>query len=179
MAVGAGGRLAVAGGHGLAVHAFLHVLGRLVVTRAAGLGQPREMQRRRRGGGRQDRVAVVAVAAGRRALLPLGQGQAVDAGAVALGLLLVAPLAVDRLAGDVVVGVLVRDVGVAARAGVGLVDGGRELGHIHEQGDLLAGGVGLGQRLVRVTVQAGAVLDRLGGGRSRQRPIKGKTCCGQ
>ena len=178
MAIGAGGRVAVAGGHGLAVHAFFHVLGRLVVARAARLGQPGEMQRRRRRRGRQDGVPVVAVAAGRGVLPPLRQGQTVDAGAVALGLLLVALLAVGRLRRDVVVRVLGRDVRVAACAGVGLVDGGRELGHIDEQGDLFAGGVGLGQRLVRVAVQAGAVLDRFGGGRSRQRPIEGKKCCG-
>ena len=54
------------------------------------------------------------------------------------------------------------------------MDGGRELGQIDEQGDFFAGGVGLGERLIRVTLQAGAVLDRFGGGRRRQQTIKGK-----
>src|ERR1035441_4158373 len=58
-----------------------------------------------------------------------------------------------------------RLVGVAGLAGIGLVHRARELGEIDEQGDLFAGGIGLGQRLVPVAVEAGTVLDRFGGGR--------------
>jgi len=44
MAIGAGGRFATAGRHGLAMHAFLDVLGRLVVAPTARLRQPGEVQ---------------------------------------------------------------------------------------------------------------------------------------
>ena len=178
MAIGAGRRLAMAGGHGLAMHALFHVFGYLVVARAAGLGQAGEMQRRSRGRGRHDGVPVVTVTAGRGILSPLCQRQAVDAGPVALRLRFVALLAVGRLGGDVVVGVLDGDVGVAARAGIGLVDRERDLGDIDEEGDLFAGGIGLGQRLIRVAIEAGAVLNWFGGGHNRQRPVKGKKGCG-
>ena len=90
MAIGAGGRLAVAGGDGFAMNAGFDIFGRLVVASAASLGQPGEVQRRGGRVGRQDGVAVVAVAARGGAFLPFGQGEAVDTGAVALGLLLVA-----------------------------------------------------------------------------------------
>ena len=112
-------------------------------------------------------MPVVTVTASRRVLSPLRQCQAVDAGPIAFGLSFVARLAVGRLGRDIVVRMLPGDVGVAARAEVGLVDGSREFGHINEQGDLFAGGIGLGQRLVRVALQASAVLDRFGGGRNR------------
>jgi hypothetical protein len=39
MAIGASGRLPVAGGHGFAVNTLLHILGYLVVTPAAGFGK--------------------------------------------------------------------------------------------------------------------------------------------
>ena len=108
-------------------------------------------------------MAVVTVAARGGVLPSLGQGQTVDAGAVTLGLSFVARLAVGRLGRDIVVRMLRGDIGVAARAEVGLVNRGREFGHINEQRDLFAGGIGLGQRLVPVTVQAGAVLNWFGG----------------
>ena len=85
-----------------------------------------------------------------------------------------APLAVGRLRRDVVIGVLVRDVGVAACAGIGLVDRGGKLGHIHEQGEFFAGGVGLGQRLIGVAIQAGAVLDLTKGWRDESKKYEGQ-----
>ena len=179
VAIGAGRRVALTGGYRFAMYAFFHILGRLFVARAAGLGQPGEMERRSRRRRRQNGVPVVAVAAVRRAFLPLGQGKAMNAGAVARRLFHMARSAIGRLRRDVVVGVLARDVRVATRAGVSLVDGGGELGQIDKQGNLLAGGIGLGERLISVALQAGAVLNRFGSGRGRQQPIKGKKCCGQ
>ena len=179
MAVGAGGRIAVTSRHGLAVHALFHVFGLLFVTPPARLRQPGKIQRRGRRRGRQDGVAVVTVLARRGIQPPLRPRQTVDAGAVALGLLLVALLAIGRLRRDVVIRVLRGDVGVAACAGVGLMDRSGELGHIHKERDLFAGGVGLGERLIPVALQAGAVLDRFGGGQSRQRPGHSKKCCSQ
>src|ERR1039458_9130345 len=122
VAIGAGRRLAVAGGHGLAMHAGFHVFGRLVGTPAARLGQTGEVQRRSRRGGRHNGVPVVAVTTGRGILTPLRQGQTVHAAAIVLGLGYVALLAIGRLGRDVVIGVLGGDIGVAARAGIGLVD---------------------------------------------------------
>src|ERR1017187_10425730 len=113
---------------------------------------------------------VVTVTTGRGILAPFRQGQTVHAGAIVLGLGYVALLAIGRLGRDVVVGMLRRDVGVAARTGIGLVDRGRKLGHIDEQRDLFAGGISLGERFVRVAVKAGAVLDLFRGGDSRKRP---------
>ena len=124
-------------------------------------------------------MTIVTVAA-RCGILPaFGQGQGVDAGAVALGLLLVARLAIGRFGRDVIVWVVSGEIRVAARAGVGLVDGGLELCHIDKQGNYVACGVGLGEGLVPVTLQAGAVLDRFGGSSSGWRPIEGKKGCGQ
>ena len=116
-------------------------------------------------------MTIVTVAAGCGILSAFGQGQAVDAGAVALGLLLVARLAIGRFGREVIVGVIRGEVRVAARTGVGLVDGGLELGHINKEGNFFAGGVGLGEGLVPVTLQAGAVLDRFGSRGNCQRPI--------
>ncbi len=174
MAIGAGGRFPAPRRHGFAVHALFHVLGHLLVTPAARLGQSGEIQGRSGGRRRQDGVAIVTIAAIRGAFHAFGQGQSMHAGAVALGLLLVARSAVGRFRRDVIIGVIGGNVGVAARARVGLVNGGGQLGHINKEGDFFAGGVGLGKRLIPVALQAGAVLDRLGGGRSRQQPAKSK-----
>jgi hypothetical protein len=54
-----------------------------------------------------------------------------------------------------------RDVGMATRASVCLVNGRREPGLVHEQGNLPTGSVGFCQRFVRVTFEAVAVLDDL------------------
>jgi hypothetical protein len=45
MAIGASGRLPVAGGHGFSMNTFLHILGYLDVTSAAGFGKAGEMER--------------------------------------------------------------------------------------------------------------------------------------
>ena len=81
-----------------------------------------------------------------------------DAGAVAFSLLFVTGRAVDRLQRNVIVGMLGRGVGVATDAVIGLVRGSREFGCIHEQRNSVSGGIGDGERLVRVTIQAIAVL---------------------
>ena len=65
--------------------------------------------------------------------------------------------ATGRLRRHIIVRVLGSDVRVAIRAGIGLVDRRLEPGFIHEQGDFFASGVGLGERLVRMALQAGAV----------------------
>ena len=103
-------------------------------------------------------MRVVAILAGGGIRPARLQRETVHAGAVTFGLPLVALPAIDRLGGDVVVRVLLRQVGVAARAGVGLVRGGRELRRVNKQQDFLSRRVCPGQRFVRMTLQAIAVL---------------------
>ena len=94
------------GGNGFAMNAFGHLLGGVVVTIAASLGQTREVQRRFRGTGWQDSVPIVAIAARGSVLLAAGQGQSMNAGAVTFGLLLMAPGAVWGLGRQIIVRVL-------------------------------------------------------------------------
>ena len=72
MTIRASGGIAIAGGDGLAVHAFAYVLGDFVMAIAAGFGESRKMQWRFGRTGRQDGVSVVAITAGRRVLAPAG-----------------------------------------------------------------------------------------------------------
>src|ERR1017187_10044740 len=80
-----------------------------------------------------------------------------DARRVLFDWLLVALHATGRLRRHIVIRVLGTNVRVAIGARVGQVDRGLEPGFIAEQGDFLASRVGLGERLVRVTFQAGVV----------------------
>ena len=86
-----------------------------------------------------------------------------DAGGILLGFGVMALGASGRLHGDVVVRVLGGHVGVATGAGVGLVNAGEQLSLLDKQGNLLAGGIGFGERLIRVAIQAGAVGILVGG----------------
>ena len=157
MAVGAGGRVAFAGGHGLAVNAGRHVARLLRVAPAARLGLTHKMERRRRRGRRQNVVRTVAIRAGGGVLVAGLSRQAVNAGAVAFALLLVAARAIDRGHGPVVVGMFCGHVRMATDAGIGFVDGGRQDGRVNEQGFGYAGGVGCRQRVVGMAIQTVAV----------------------
>ena len=129
------------------------------MARTAGLRQFGEMQRRLRRGRRQYRMPAMAIAASGRVLPAFGGGDAVDARAVAFGLLRVAARAIDGEGRNIVIRMFDSDIGMATGAGIGLVDGGGEFGNIHKQRNLFARGVGFAQRFVRVTIQTGTVLD--------------------
>src|ERR1035438_4246263 len=88
-----------------------------------------------------------------------------DACRVLFDWLLVALDATGRLRRHIVIRVLGSNVRVAIGASIGLVERGLELGFIHEQRDFFAGGIGLGERLIGMALQAGAVraLVRQGG----------------
>jgi hypothetical protein len=67
------------------------------------------------------------------------------------------------------------NIGVAACADIGFVDAGVQHGLIHKQGDLLTGGIGLGERLVRVAIEAGAVGVFVRGGGRQDRQAQAKS----
>ena len=177
MAIRACGRVPVARRHRLAMDTGLDVLGYLVVARPARLGQPREMKRGFRGVRGQDIMLPMAIAARRRPRLSLGQGHAMNARPVALRLLAMARGAVHPAHRHVVIGMFGAHAGMASHAGVCPVDGPCEPGGIHKEGDLLPGRIRLGQRLVRVAFQAGAVLDGLPARRCQDLPNKDKNQC--
>ena len=176
MAVRAGGRVAFAGGHGLAVNAGRHVARLLRVATAAGLGLAHKVERRRGGSGRQNIMRTVAIRAGGGVLVARLARQAVNAGAVTFALLLVTTGAIDRRHGPVVVGMRCGDVRMATDAGVGFVDRGGESGLVHKQRNCPARGVGGGQRFVGMAIQAIAVRHRrrrrCSGGENSQNPVK-------
>ena len=87
-------------------------------------------------------MAIMTVAASGGVPLAAIQGQAVDAGPIALGLLFMAACTIRGLCGNIIVRVLGGDIGMATGAGVGLMDRGGELRGIDKKGDLFAGGVG-------------------------------------
>src|SRR5512132_2379911 len=82
-----------------------------------------------------------------------GMTDPMNAAGVFLGGLVVTRSAIHRLGGDFVIGMLWADVRVAARTGVGCVDRAREELFVDEDRHLLAIGAGLGESLVRVTIQ--------------------------
>ena len=120
------------------------------------------MERRGRIGGRKDLVGAVAVPACRRGGISGLQGQGMHAGVVAFGQALVTTGAVDRLGGDIVIGMFVRHVAVATGAGVGAVGRGFQPGGVHVERLGLAVGIGLGEGLVLVAKEAIAVLRGFG-----------------
>ena len=144
----------------------------VAVAFGAGPGQVQFEDRRRGILGGEHVVRAVAIPATGGAGSAQLVAHAMDAGRVLLDGLLVALDATGRLRRHIVVRVLGGNVRVAIRAGIGLVDGGLEPGFIHEQGDFFAGGVGLGERLVGMAIQAGAVgvLCRRPGRRSKPNP---------
>src|SRR4051794_12242326 len=86
----------------------------------------------------------------------------------------VAAGAVDRLGGDVVVGVGRLEVGVAANAGVGGVNRRAELGRVHEQGDFFARLFLFSEVLVAVALQALFVALFLSARRPENQPRRGR-----
>lgn len=101
----------------------------------------------------------MAVAAGRRVIVPGLQRQAMDARLEALRLLRMAASAVHRRERKVVVGMLGGDPGMTTDAVVGSVRRQFESAHVHKQGNRLAGGIGLEQGVVTVTIEAITVFD--------------------
>src|ERR1044071_859317 len=162
MAIGTGGRLAVTGRNRFAMDTFAHILGRLFMAAAAGLRQPREMKRRLRRSRRQNRVAIMTVTAGGGVLLPARQSQAVNTCSVGLELFFMTSSAIGRSCRDIVVRMLVGNIGMATCTGIGFMHRSGKPCLIDKKQHLFPGGVGFGERLVRMTVQAGAVLNLLG-----------------
>jgi hypothetical protein len=80
------------------------------------------------------------------------------AGAVTGGLPFVTVPAIHRLGRKVVVRMLIREIHVATGARVGAVRGGGQFGGVHEQQNLFAARVGLGEGFVRVAFQTITVL---------------------
>ena len=138
MAISAGGRLTMTGGYRFAMNAFGDVFRCVRMATTARLGELRPVQRRIRRGWRQNGMAVMAIAAGGRGSLALGNRQPVDARAITLRLLFVTARAIDGLCGNIVVRMLHGYVRVATGAGVRFVNGGRELRDIHKKRDLAA-----------------------------------------
>ena len=121
-------------------------------------------------------MAVMTIAARGGVFVTLGQREPMNTGAVAFGLLLVTGRTTRRLDRKVIVGMFGGDVSVAAGAGVGLMNGGREPGLVHKQGDLPAGSVCLGKRLVGMALEAGAVFERCGRRRAKDYGERDKKC---
>ena len=82
-----------------------------------------------------------------------------NTGPVTFGLLFMASRAVRGFGRQIIVRVFERNVDVAADAGIGPMDGGGELGFVDIEPKGFACGVSFVESFVRVTVQAGAVLN--------------------
>ena len=119
----------------------------------------------------------MAIGATRDVTPALGGSQTMHAGAIGLGLLLVASGATDRLGGDVVIRMLGSEVGVTPDAVIGFVGRTGKAGGVDKKRDLLAGRVGLGQGFIAVAVETGAILDRLGGLGGQTRGEQNKKRC--
>ncbi len=137
----------------LAMDAGGEIRGRLLVTGAARLRLPGNMQGGRRRSGWQDLMRIMTILTGGRAGIPVFQGAAVNTGAITQRLAFMALAAIHPLRGDFIVRVFLRQISVTAGAGVGLVRGGGKFGRIDEQGDFLRGRIRLRQGLVRVAFQ--------------------------
>ena len=87
-------------------------------------------------------MIAVAIRAGGGVSLSFRRRQTVNRGTVATGGSAVTLGAMGGLRSYVVVGVLAGEVGMATHASVGLVHGCGQLCLIHEEGNLLTGGVG-------------------------------------
>ena len=103
-------------------------------------------------------MRIVAVLAIRRVVMAGFERDAVDAGLEARRLASMTDGAIHRRDRLVVVGVLRRDVRMATDTGVRAVDGELQLACIHEKRDGLAGGIGLEQRVIAVTIKTVAIL---------------------
>ena len=100
----------------------------------------------------------MAVAAGGGVVVSGLQGQTVDARLKTLRLPRVSAGAAHQRDRAVVVGMLGGEVGVATDAIIGLMSGQFEFDRVHEQGNRLAGRVGLDQGVIAVTIEAITVL---------------------
>lgn len=114
------------------------------------------------------------ILARRRVVVTGLERQAVDAGVKTFRLPRMARRTVHPRHCLVVVGMLVRNVGVTVDAGIRRVRRGHELRLVHEQRDRFAGRIGLGQRVVAVTIEAVAVFQT---GRCRHFPREQKQQC--
>src|SRR5512133_2146089 len=162
MAIGASGGVPMPGSNGFPMDAFFHVLRSLVMAVSTGFGEPREMEGGFGRSGRNNCVAVMAVGASGGVFASTGQGQAVHAGPVALGLSGVASRTLHLFDRDVVIRMLRGDIGMTTGASIGLVDGGFEFSLIHEDGDALPRRIGHEECLVIVTLHARAIFYLLG-----------------
>jgi hypothetical protein len=98
----------------------------------------------------------------------------VNAGSITFGPLLMAVGAGCGLCRLVVVGMVLRDINVATRAGVRLVDRGSKFFDINKERDNSARCIGLGEILIGMAVHAGTVFDGLGGGQRQRNNGKAK-----
>lgn len=108
-------------------------------------------------------MAVVAIFARRGIKLAISQCQSMSAGTIGIRLRFMAPGAVDRLGGDLVVGMILRDIGVAAGTTIGSVNRGANPFLIYVEQNTLSGGVCLVQILIGVTIHASTILDLFSG----------------
>ena len=90
------------------------------------------------------------------------ESQTMDTGAIAFSLPLMALSALYFPGGNIIVRMLDRQVGMATGAGIRFVRGGSQFGRINKQRNGFAGGVGFEKGLIGMTIEAGAVFDRLG-----------------
>ena len=132
MTIGAGGRVAIASRHRLAVDAFRPVRSLLHVALAARFGLAGKIQRRNGRTGRKNVMRIVAILTGGGGLIAGLQRQTVNARTVTGSLPGMAKGAIDRQHEPVVVRMCCRDVGVATDAGVRFVDRRGEPGLVHE-----------------------------------------------
>ena len=106
-------------------------------------------------------MSIVAIAASGRIFLAAGDGQAMDTGAVGLGLSLVAMGAIWRPGSDIIVRVFGGNVAVTTGASVGFVNGGGKFGLVDEKRNPLPCGVGLIEGFIGMAFETGAVFDFL------------------
>jgi hypothetical protein len=100
----------------------------------------------------------VAVAARGRIIVSGFQGEAMHAGGEAFGLPGVATPTVHQSHGFVIIGMFGGDIRMTTDAIVGFVCGQFQLRRIDEQGNRLAGGIGLEQGVIPVAIEAITVL---------------------
>ncbi len=91
------------------------------------------------------------------------KGQAVDAGVVKVCLARMADGAIDGLESKVVVGMAGGGIGMATDTGIGVVNGRGEAGLVHKERNDFARGIGFGQRVIAVAIEAIAVSQGRGG----------------
>ena len=158
VATGAGWRVLRSGHDRFAMHASRPVARLLIVTRAASRRLPGKINRRGRRIAGNHLVRIVTILARRRVGVAGLKRQAMNARVETFGLPHVTSRAVHRCHRLVVVGMFIGDIRVTVDAGIRRVRGSRQPGLVHKQRKYFAGGVGLGERVVAVTIEAVAVL---------------------